>query len=90
MLIHVFLAFPETAGRPLEEVDELFENHVPAWKTGNTFSRVARAERGDVEAIRSGSVASGGRPLRASDVAEKEHGRESFATDTSPAQKPVA
>jgi hypothetical protein len=49
MLVHVFLMFPETAGRPLEEVTELFEKKVPAWKTGNTFSRTKRAERGDLE-----------------------------------------
>jgi len=49
MFIHVFLAFPETANRPLEEVTELFERKVPAWKTGNTFSRMKRVEKGDIE-----------------------------------------
>lgn len=33
MTIHVFLAFPETAGKSLEEVDEIFQNRTPAWKT---------------------------------------------------------
>ncbi|KAG0207179.1 hypothetical protein BGX28_001517 [Mortierella sp. GBA30] len=33
MTIHVFLMFPETKGRTLEEMDELFKSDVPAWKT---------------------------------------------------------
>jgi len=49
MLIHVFFMFPETAGRPLEEVNEIFDKKIPAWKTGNSWSRTKRAERGDLE-----------------------------------------
>ncbi|KAF9559621.1 hypothetical protein EC968_006521 [Mortierella alpina] len=33
MTIHVFLMFPETKGRTLEEMDELFNSDVSAWKT---------------------------------------------------------
>ncbi|KAF9947962.1 hypothetical protein BGZ70_002415 [Mortierella alpina] len=33
MTIHVFFMFPETKGRTLEEMDELFSSDVPAWKT---------------------------------------------------------
>ncbi|KAF9354769.1 hypothetical protein BGX26_007393 [Mortierella sp. AD094] len=33
MTIHVFLMFPETKGRTLEEMEELFNSDVPAWKT---------------------------------------------------------
>lgn len=33
MTIHVFLMFPETKGRTLEEMDELFNTDIPAWKT---------------------------------------------------------
>ncbi|KAF9311293.1 MFS sugar transporter [Podila horticola] len=33
MMIHVFLMFPKTKGRTLEEMDELFSADVPAWKT---------------------------------------------------------
>jgi sugar porter (SP) family MFS transporter len=33
MTIHVFLMFPETKGRTLEEMDELFNSDIPAWKT---------------------------------------------------------
>lgn len=33
MTIHVFLAFPETRGKTLEEVEEVFASNLPAWKT---------------------------------------------------------
>ncbi|KAF9406336.1 hypothetical protein BGZ94_003151 [Podila epigama] len=33
MTIHIFFMFPETKGRTLEEMDELFSADVPAWKT---------------------------------------------------------
>ncbi|KAG9322900.1 hypothetical protein KVV02_003427 [Mortierella alpina] len=33
MTIHVFLMYPETKGRTLEEMEELFNSDVPAWKT---------------------------------------------------------
>ncbi|KAF9162391.1 hypothetical protein BGX21_002001 [Mortierella sp. AD011] len=33
MTIHVFFMFPETKGRTLEEMEELFNSDVPAWKT---------------------------------------------------------
>ncbi|KAF9954726.1 hypothetical protein BGZ72_004334 [Mortierella alpina] len=33
MTIHVFFMFPETKGRTLEEMDELFNSDFPAWKT---------------------------------------------------------
>jgi hypothetical protein len=32
-LIHMFLAAPETKGRTLEEMDEVFDSGVPAWRT---------------------------------------------------------
>ncbi|KAI7400527.1 general substrate transporter [Hortaea werneckii] len=51
MTIHVFFMFPETAGKPLEEVNEMFEGPhgikyigVPAWKTKNYYSQTARME----------------------------------------------
>jgi hypothetical protein len=57
MWIHVFLAFPETAGKPPEEVTTMFEDPkgirylgTPAWKTHTTTSITSRLERGqDVE-----------------------------------------
>ena len=33
MTVHVFFMFPETKGRTLEEMDELFNADVSAWKT---------------------------------------------------------
>ncbi|KAG0039215.1 hypothetical protein BGZ82_009255 [Podila clonocystis] len=33
MTIHIFFMFPETKGRTLEEMDELFNSDMPAWKT---------------------------------------------------------
>ena len=53
MTVHVFFLFPETAGKPLEEVTEMFEDPTgikyigtPAWKTKNYYSAFARMERG--------------------------------------------
>ena len=55
MTIHVFFMFPETAGKPLEEVNEMFEDPngikwvgTPAWKTKNYYSTTVRMEHGDV------------------------------------------
>jgi sugar porter (SP) family MFS transporter len=54
MFVHVFFMFPETSGKPLEEVVAIFENPhgipgigTPAWKTHNSYSRTARAEKGE-------------------------------------------
>lgn len=33
MTLHVFFCFPETAGRTLEEVDEVLNTNTPAWRT---------------------------------------------------------
>jgi len=57
MFIHVFFMFPETAGKTLEEVEELFTDpagprHIgtPAWKTHISTTRTALLEKGgDVE-----------------------------------------
>lgn len=34
MTIHVFFMFPESVGKSLEEVDDIFNSGLPAWKTG--------------------------------------------------------
>jgi hypothetical protein len=51
MTIHVFFMFPETAGKPLEEVNAMFEDPhgikyigTPAWKTRTYTNRTARME----------------------------------------------
>ncbi|EEQ92171.1 sugar transporter [Blastomyces dermatitidis ER-3] len=50
MTIHVFFAFPETAGKSLEAVEDIFNTSTPAWKTRVTTKETIAAERGDVEA----------------------------------------
>jgi len=56
MFVHVFFMFPETAGKTLEEVEELFTDPhgpryvgTPAWKTHITTKRVELIEKGDLE-----------------------------------------
>jgi len=53
MTIHVFLLFPETAGKPLEEVTAMFEDPkgikylgTPAWRTKATSHLTERMEHG--------------------------------------------
>lgn len=48
MTIHVFFAFPETAGKTLEEVDEIFTSGVPAWKTRKGSTHLQK----DIEAVK--------------------------------------
>lgn len=52
---HTALLFPETAGKTLEDVAQIFEDPTgiryigtPAWKTRVSTSDMARRERGDV------------------------------------------
>ena len=54
MTVHVFFLFPETAGKPLEEVTEMFEDPngikyigTPAWKTKNYYSSTVRIDQGE-------------------------------------------
>jgi hypothetical protein len=54
MTVHVYFLFPETAGKPLEEVTEMFEDPngikyigTPAWKTKNYYSSTVRMEHGE-------------------------------------------
>ncbi|KAJ5785346.1 uncharacterized protein N7503_010558 [Penicillium pulvis] len=58
MWVHVFFMFPETAGKTLEETEQIFEDPngipyigTPAWKTSHDSKRTAAAERGDVEVL---------------------------------------
>ncbi|EME47811.1 hypothetical protein DOTSEDRAFT_69671 [Dothistroma septosporum NZE10] len=55
MTIHVFFIFPETAGKPLEEVTEMFEDPngikylgTPAWRTKSNFKKAKALERGEL------------------------------------------
>lgn len=49
MTIHVFFCFPETAGKTLEEVEELFLSGTKAWNTHVDYRRVVKEEHGDVD-----------------------------------------
>jgi MFS family permease len=48
MTIHVFFMFPETSGKTLEEVEEMFLMGVPAWKTHVDYNKIRRAEGGEI------------------------------------------
>ena len=56
MLIHVIFAFPETAGKTLEEVESMFTDPTgfrfigtPAWKTHVVTKRTLLLERGEID-----------------------------------------
>ncbi|KAJ5295734.1 hypothetical protein PENANT_c001G08408 [Penicillium antarcticum] len=58
MLLHVYFLFPETAGKTLEETEQIFEDPngipyigTPAWKTTHDTKRTVAAESGDVEIL---------------------------------------
>ena len=61
MFVHVLFAFPETAGKTLEEVEEMFTDPkgyrfigTPAWKTRKAYSKARLLEKGtfDEEKVR--------------------------------------
>ena len=47
--IHMFLTAPETKGKTLEEMDEVFESGLPAWKSVPKGSRLDQLQK-DIEA----------------------------------------
>lgn len=58
MFWHVFFLFPETANKPLEEVEDIFDDSrpgavrfvgTPAWRTRNVRAEVVRVERNEVD-----------------------------------------
>jgi hypothetical protein len=49
MALHAFLAFPETAGKALEEVEDMFVAKIPAWKTSTDTKRILAWGHGDVD-----------------------------------------
>jgi hypothetical protein len=44
-LIHMFLTAPETKGKTLEEMDDVFDRGIPAWKSSNAGSRLDQVQR---------------------------------------------
>lgn len=56
MFVHVFFMFPETAGKTLEEVNEIFTDPngpryigTPAWKTRVSTRRTLAEEHGEID-----------------------------------------
>lgn len=49
MAIHTFFLFPETAGKTLEDVEDMFLAGVPAWKTKVDYSTSRCVEQGEVD-----------------------------------------
>lgn len=51
MTVHIFFMFPETAGKSLEEIDELFNSNIPAWRSKNAVpnfeERIAMGRKSD-------------------------------------------
>ena len=47
--IHMFLTAPETKGKTLEEMDDVFDSGLPAWKPVPKGSRLDQLEK-DIEA----------------------------------------
>lgn len=44
----MFFTAPETKGKTLEEMDDVFDMGIPAWKTGKVGSRLEQLQR-DIE-----------------------------------------
>lgn len=44
MFIHVYFCFPETSGKTLEQVEELFTTKVKAWQTRVDYQKSRREE----------------------------------------------
>ncbi len=70
MTIHVFFCFPETAGRTLEEVDEIFSSNIKPWNTHVDFHRVRREEQGEVDLEKKLSLGGHHHENKVHDVAE--------------------
>ncbi len=47
--IHMFLTAPETKGKTLEEMDDVFDSGIPAWKGVKKGSRLDQLQK-DIEA----------------------------------------
>jgi len=49
MATHAFFCFPETAGKTLEEVEDLFLQKKPAWKTRVVTRKILAVEHGEID-----------------------------------------
>ena len=57
MAVHVFLTYPETSGRTLEEIDAVFDTSTMPWRTNEIHNQFTE----DVEKQREVNNASGGK-----------------------------
>ena len=64
----MFFVFPETRGRSLEQLDELFENKVPTWK----FSKYVTEFKPDATELGAGSGVEKGEMVTAEEVESKQ------------------
>lgn len=49
MTIHIFFMFPETAGKSLEEVEEMFLSDIKPWQTRVQYSSARKNESGNID-----------------------------------------
>jgi MFS family permease len=49
MAAHTFLCFPETSGKTLEDIEEMFLSGVPAWKTTGEYNNSRKHEGGQLD-----------------------------------------
>lgn len=47
MTIHMFFMFPETAGKSLEEIEQMFLSSVKAWETRVPHKKASKIEAGE-------------------------------------------
>jgi sugar porter (SP) family MFS transporter len=49
MAVHTFLCFPETSGKTLEDIEQMFLSGVPAWKTKGEYGASRKHELGQLD-----------------------------------------
>jgi hypothetical protein len=62
MAVHSFFVFPETAGKTLEEVEDMFLKKTPAWKTRVETARILAVEHGELSPEKLAQFGHGGNP----------------------------
>lgn len=49
MFVHVYFGFPETRGRRLEEIAQIWDENIPAWKSKNWQPTIPLLSDGQLE-----------------------------------------